>query len=364
MSDAPPLAAYGWDEHAAAAWAEHRGEGREPARVVAEHRGGYVVLAARGELRADLSGKLRRAAAQDPLLRPAVGDWVALDVLGDTGQATLHAALPRKTLLTRRAAGRAAAPQIVAANVDAVFIVHPLDQPPNLRRLERYLTITLASGAEPVLALTKADLCPDPAPVLALTLPLLARVAAGRAIATHVLSSVTGVGLGGLDDHVARPRTSALIGASGVGKSTLINRWLGEERQDTGALRDDGKGRHTTTVRELIVLPRGGLVIDTPGMRELGLWNADESVPEAFAEVAARAGACRFRDCTHAHEPGCAVQAAVAAGEIEPERLASYHKLVQELAALARERDAHARARARKADHKALRALYRERGRR
>ncbi|MDC0674618.1 ribosome small subunit-dependent GTPase A [Nannocystis radixulma] len=361
MTEAPdPLARLGWDEHAASAWAAHRGDGNLPGRVAAEHRGGYIVLAAAGELRGDLAGKLRKAAAKDAMLKPAVGDWVALDVHAAAGTATIHAVLPRKTVLTRRAAGRAAAPQIVAADVDAVFIVHPLDQPPNLRRLERYLAITLASGAAPVLALTKADLVESAEPVLSAIRPLLDKVAGGRAVPVHVLSSVSGQGLDELDAYVARPQTTALIGASGVGKSTLINRWLGEERLSTGSLRDDGKGRHTTTHRELLVLPRGGLVIDTPGMRELGLWNADESVPEAFADIAAVAEGCRFRDCTHAHEPGCAVQAAAASGVIELERLDSYRKLVAELASLTRDRETAARNRARRADHRSLRAYYKD----
>jgi ribosome biogenesis GTPase len=356
MTAAPdPLARIGWDEHAASAWAGHRGDGNLPGRVAAEHRGGYIVFAAAGELRGEVAGKLRKASARDAILRPAVGDWVALDVHGGLGTATIHAVLPRKTVLTRRAAGRAAAPQIVAANVDAVFIVHPLDQAPNLRRLERYLAITLASGAAPVLALTKADLVADPEPVLSAIRPLLDKVAGGRPVPVHVLSSVSGRGLDELDAYVARPQTTALIGASGVGKSTLINRWLGEDRLSTGALREDGKGRHTTTHRELLVLPRGGLVIDTPGMRELGLWNADDGVPEAFADIAAVAEGCRFRDCTHEHEPGCAVQAAAAAGEIEPERLDSFRKLRKELETLARDRELAARSRARRADHRVVR---------
>lgn len=358
MTGAPELAPLGWDEHAAAAWGDRR-DGMVPGRVAAEHRGGQIVLAARGELRADLSGRLRRAAALDALERPAVGDWVALAVHGDSGTATIHEVLPRKTVLVRRAAGKAATPQIVAANVDAVFIVHPLDQPANLRRLERFLTITLASGAAPVLALTKADLVGDPEPVLADIRPLLTKVAGEREVPVHVLSSVTGHGLDGLDAYVARPQTSALIGASGVGKSTLINRWLGAEYMATAEVREDGKGRHTTTHRELLVLPRGGLVIDTPGMRELGLWNADEGVPEAFSDIAAVAEQCRFRDCTHAHEPGCAVRAAVEAGTVEPERLESFLKLRRELEELAQNRELQARARARKAD-RALKSFYKE----
>lgn len=366
MTEETPLTRYGWDAHAAEAWASYKGDGTAPGRVAAEHRGGYVVLTARGEARADLSGRLRRAAAQDEHQRPAVGDWVALDLHGELGTATIHAALPRKTVLSRRAPGRAAVEQIVAANVDTAFVVHPLDQAPNLRRLERYLSIILASGAAPAVALTKADLVADPEPVLAALRPLLERVAGGRAVPVHVLSSVTGAGLEGLDDYVARPQTSALIGASGVGKSTLINRWLGESRLATAEVREDGKGRHTTTHRELLVLPRGGLVIDTPGMRELGLWRSDEGVDEAFAEVTALAASCRFRDCTHEREPGCAVQEAVAAGALDPERLASFTKLRRELASLERDRDVLARARARKADRRATRSynqVQRGRGR-
>ncbi|HEY0138720.1 MAG TPA: ribosome small subunit-dependent GTPase A [Nannocystis sp.] len=351
----------------AEAWTEHREAGLRLARVAAQHRGGYVVLSSAAhvgidiieeaptgiaELRADLSGRLRRAVAIDPADGPAVGDWVAVEVHG--ASATMHVVLPRLSKLSRRAAGRGASEQLVAANVDTVFLVCPLDQPINLRRVERLLAISLESGAAAVVVLTKADLCPDPAAAAATLGPHTD--ATGTPIPVHVISSVTGVGVEALDVYTHTPRTSALIGASGVGKSTLINRWLGHERQAVNAVREDGKGRHTTTHRELLVLPQGGLVIDTPGMRELGLWRSEEGLLGVFTDVVALAEQCRFRDCKHAEEPGCAIQAAVAAGTLPPERAASYLKLAREQIHLDRERDVLARVRARQADKKVHRA--------
>ncbi|MBL9106271.1 MAG: ribosome small subunit-dependent GTPase A [Myxococcales bacterium] len=424
----------GWTADTAAAFAEHAAAGLRPARVAAQHRGGYVLLTAAEpaaapaddpatetvepvepaepatepvepvepaiepaepaaetaepavepatetaeptvepavepapaglvERRADLSGKLRRAAASDSTAAPAVGDWVAIRS-GAAGCGTIHAVLPRTTRLSRRAAGRTTSEQLVAANVDTVLVVVPLDRPIAARRLERLLTIARGSGADAAVVLTKADLCPDPAAAAAELAPMCAR--AGAEIAVHTISSVTGEGLAGLDRYTATPRTLALIGASGVGKSTLINRWLGHERQAVAGLTSEGKGRHTTTHRELLVLPQGGLVIDTPGMRELGLWRADEGLHEVFADVAELAETCRFRDCGHAEEPGCAVQAAVAAGALPPERAASFIKLQREQAHVERAQDDLARARARQADKRASRALrrvYRERDR-
>jgi len=308
------------------------------------------------ELRADLSGRLRRAVAIDAAAGPAVGDWVAAEIHGEERpSATTHIVLPRSSKLSRRAAGRDAVEQLVAANVDTVFLVCALDQPHNIRRIERLLTIALESGAAAAIVLTKADLCPDPGLARADLTPLCERAG----VPLHVISSVDGRGLEELDIYTSVPRTSALIGASGVGKSTLINRWLGEDRQPVNAVRDDGKGRHTTTHRELLVLPQGGLVIDTPGMRELGLWRSEEGLLGAFADVAALAETCRFRDCSHALEPGCGLQGAVAAGTVEPERAASFIKLQQEQVGLDRARDGQARVRARQADRRSPRAMNR-----
>jgi ribosome biogenesis GTPase len=349
------------------AFAEHRASGLRLARVAAQHRGGYVLLSSAAmidpanaptivELRADLSGRLRRAVAIDPAAGPAVGDWVAAEFHGEERpSATTHVVLPRSSKLSRKAVGRDAVEQLVAANVDTVFLVCALDQPHNLRRIERLLTIALESRAAAAIVLTKADLCPDPALARADLMPLCERAG----VPLHVISSVDGRGLDELDIYTSVPRTSALIGASGVGKSTLINRWLGSDRQAVNAVRDDGKGRHTTTHRELLVLPRGGLVIDTPGMRELGLWRSEEGLLGAFADVAALTETCKFRDCSHAQEPGCAIQGAVAAGTLEPARAASFIKLQQEQAELDRARDGQARVRARQADRRSPRALSR-----
>lgn len=365
------LGRLGWTAEWTAAWQAHATEGLRPARVAAQHRGGYVLLTADDndpprllEPRADLSGKLRRAAAVDPAAGPAVGDWVAIRGGVPAGCATIHDVLPRRSQLSRKAAGRVTVEQVVAANVDTVMVVIPLDRPIAERRLERLLTIARGSGADAVIVLTKADLCPDPAAVTATLAPLCAR--AGAEIPVHTISSITGDGLAALDRYIDAPRTSALFGASGVGKSTLLNRWLGHERQAVAALTSEGKGRHTTTHRELLVLPQGGLVIDTPGMRELGLWSSDDGLSDIFADISALTEQCRFRDCSHHEEPGCAVQAAITSGAVDPERAASFLKLLREQAHVAREKDDLARARARQADKRAGRALgrlYRDRER-
>lgn len=361
----------GWSPAFAADWPTYAEEGLRPARVVAQHRGGYVLLTSDDkeapelvELRADLSGKLRRASAADPAAGPAVGDWVGIRGGVPAGCATIHAVLPRTSQLSRKAAGRVTIEQVVAANVDTVMVVVPLDRPIAERRLERLLAIARSSGASAVIVLTKADLCEDPVAAVAAVDPLLART--GAEIPVHVISNVTGEGIAALDPLIDGPRTSALFGASGVGKSTLLNRWLGRDRMATAELTSEGKGRHTTTHRELLVLPAGGLVIDTPGMRELGLWRADEGLSDVFADIAALAETCRFRDCSHHEEPGCAVHEAVASGALEAERAASFLKLLREQAHIEREKDELARTRAKHADRRASKALgrlYRDRDR-
>ncbi len=320
----PSLAALGWDEFFQQHFAALAIPGAVPARVAAEFRDSYQVVGAQGELVARLAGRMRY---QTEALRPAVGDWVALAPPG-----TILAVLPRKSSFTRKEAGRRTAAQVVAANVDTVFVVSGLDggRSLSLRRLERYLTLAWNSGAAPVLVLNKADLCSE---VSAYTQEVEA-IAPG--VPVHAVSAKEGLGLEGLRGYLQPGQTVAFLGSSGVGKSALINALLGEARQATGAVRaDDHEGRHTTTRRELILLPGGGMVIDTPGMRELQLWAGEDDLAGAFTDVAALSANCRFRDCTHQGEPGCAVREAAQTGALDAARLESFHKLQGELTFLA-----------------------------
>jgi ribosome biogenesis GTPase len=246
----------------------------------------------------------------------------------------IEAVLPRRTAFVRKAAGEAAVQQVVAANFELAFVVAALPDDVNARRLERYVTAVWESGAIPVVVLTKTDLADD---VAGATLEVEA-VAPG--VEVHAISSITGEGVEAVRALLAPNRTAVLVGSSGVGKSTLVNRLLGEERQAVADVRADGRGRHTTTHRELLPVPGGGLLLDTPGMRELGLWAEEESLESAFDDVAELASECRFSDCTHVHEPGCAVRAAVEEGRLDAARLASFHKLARELAYLERRTDA------------------------
>ncbi len=325
----------GWDEGFAASFEPHDKEGLVPGRVSAQHRGGYDVLAEAGERRARLAGRLRHEAASAADL-PAVGDWVALR------EETIQAVLSRRSAFSRKAAWASTEEQVLAANIDTVFVVSGLDADLNARRLERYLTLAWESGATPVLVLTKSDLCPDVAEALLAVEP----VALG--VPVHPVSNVTGAGLEELDPYLAPARTIALLGSSGVGKSSLANRLAGAELQATREIAEDGRGRHTTTGRQLIRLPGGALLVDTPGLRELQLWDAGEGIQEAFADVDELAADCRFSDCTHTREPGCAVQAAVDEGRLARERLQSYGQLQRELERLAMKQDARLRSEARK----------------
>jgi ribosome biogenesis GTPase / thiamine phosphate phosphatase len=254
----------------------------------------------------------------------------------------IHAVLPRRTKFSRKAAGAETEEQVVAANIDVVFVVSALAGDLNARRLERYLALGWESGAEPAVVLTKADLCDDVAAALA----EVEAIAIG--VAVHAVSNVTGNGLDELSTYFAPGRTIAVLGSSGVGKSTLINRLAGRDLQAVAEVRADGRGRHTTTRRELVPLPGGGLVLDTPGMRELALWDASGGVEGVFEDVGVLAARCRFPDCAHETEPGCAVRAALEDGSLDAERLAGYRKLEGELRHLELKIDKRARSEERK----------------
>jgi ribosome biogenesis GTPase len=285
-------------------------------------------------LRAQVSGRLLHL-AEEP---PAVGDWVCVDAREDEGAATITRVLPRRTALVRKEAWRRTRPQVLAANLDWVFVLTSLNRDFNLRRLERFLTLIWEGGAKPAVILTKLDLCAEPD---------VARTAAeGVAIGVpvHLISAVSGEGIEELDGYLRPGATIALVGASGVGKSTLVNRLFGAEVMVVKEIRDDAyRGRHTTTNRQLIELPRGGMLIDTPGLREIALWCGEDGLESAFDDVETLARDCRFTDCEHKTEPGCAVREAV-----DPGRLESYHKLRRELEHLERKHDRQARANAKR----------------
>ena len=346
------LSQYGWDAHIAAQFEDVADESLQPGRVLSEHRGGYVVATDSGDVEAAVSGRYRHeaAAAED---FPAVGDWVGLEIGDGDKSSVIRALLPRMTRFVRPARGDATGAQIVAANVDVVLLVAGLDQDFNLRRLERYVALAWSSGAEPVIVLNKADLCEDVAERVA----AVSMIAPG--VPVRVLSARDGTGLDSLTPLLEPGKTIALIGSSGVGKSTIVNALLGWDRQSTGAVReDDQRGRHTTTMRELVVTPSGALLIDSPGMRSVGMYEIEEGLADAFSDVDAFASQCRFSDCTHESEPGCAVKAAISAGSLSASRLASQQKLSRESAALARRVDAVARANSKrrsKAIHKSVR---------
>jgi ribosome biogenesis GTPase len=343
----PALNELGWDAGWAATLEQLEHDNLIPARVAAEHRGAYVVWTADGELRARAAGRLfYEHEVGAPV--PAVGDWVGVR------ETTITSILPRRGAFVRKRAGLGSDEQVLAANVDAAFLLAGLDDDFSLRRLERYVTTAWESGAEPVIVLTKADLCDDVADALL----QVESVAIG--VPVYPISNVTGAGIEELETRLRPGRTAVLLGSSGVGKSTLLNRLAGTELMPTKEVAADGTGRHTTTHRELVRLPGGALVIDTPGLRELQFWEGDLSA--AFEDIELLAADCRFRDCAHAREPGCAVLAAVDNGTLALDRLRSWRKLQRELEAIAARTDHRLRV-ARKKRWKQIAAHSRQRPR-
>jgi ribosome biogenesis GTPase / thiamine phosphate phosphatase len=358
------LTLMGWDEAFSSAFANSC-SGMTAGRVILQYNHIYTIATEAGEINAQVSGRLRHEIVSDGDL-PVVGDWVALRLSSGNGTALIQSVLPRRSKFSRKASGRELREQVVAANIDIVFLLVGLDNDFSPRRVERYLAAAWESGAAPVVVLNKVDLCAD----------VVTRVAAIRKVApgvpVHAISALRGGGLESLAAYCAPGRTVALLGSSGVGKSTLINALLGTARMPTAAVREhDSRGRHTTTRRELVLMPDsgaggmgpGGMLIDTPGMRELQLWEADEGVQATFDEIETLARECHFRDCRHQNEPGCAVRMAVEAGELAPDRLTGLHKLQKELAWLDRQRDQPAaleEKRRWKAIHKSAKRYFRE----
>jgi ribosome biogenesis GTPase len=326
------IQSYGWSERLQRDFAAHADAGLTPARVLVQHRSGYRLATPQGEADGVIAGGLLRAGEL-----PATGDWVAVEAAAPP-VLRIRAVLPRSTAFVRKAAFRDE-PQVVAANVDVALLVASLNADFNLRRIERYLATAYESGAWPAIVLTKCDLsdnvasCVAEAEAIAFGVPVLA------------VSAVTGEGLPALGELLKPGRTAVLLGSSGAGKSTLVNALAGRELMATAAIReDDAHGRHTTTHRELIRLPSGALILDTPGMRELGLWDADAGVALVFEDVEALFDDCRFSDCSHHGEPGCAVRAALDDGRLDPGRWRSYEKLQAELAYERRKTDPEAAA--------------------
>ena len=332
------LREFGWSDQFAAAYQPWESKiDIQPGRVAIEFNQIFRIYVEGGEIDAITAGRLKHR-ARGRVELPAVGDWVAIRKRPEEDRGVIMAVLPRRSAFTRRAAGDVTGEQVVAANVDVVFVVMGLDRDYNVRRLERYLVMARESGASPVVLLTKPDLCPD------LSGHLREVTSLAGDIVVHVVNPKAGEGLERLRVDLGAGTTAALLGSSGVGKSTIINRLVGSDVQRTGEVRrSDSRGRHTTSHRELVVLPDGGLIIDTPGMRELQLWDAGDAVRDTFDEIDALAPACHFGDCRHRDEPRCAVKAAVAEGKVSADRLESYLKVQDELAELARQQEELAR---------------------
>jgi ribosome biogenesis GTPase len=319
------LEALGWTPSLESQFSEFRTRGFVPARVIVEHRERYIISSDFGDKSAEVTGKLRFGATSR-LDFPTVGDWVAVSGSATDELFVIHAFLPRRTLFVRKVAGQNTEPQPLAANIDSVFLVTDggLDFSP--RRMERYLTLAYESGATPVILLNKADISAD------MDERIVEMESSAPGVPVLAISAATGEHFDQLAPYIESGKTITLIGSSGVGKSTIVNRLLGEERIKTNEVREsDGRGRHTTTSRQLIALPTGGLLIDTPGMREIQLWADEDSLAGTFEDIDQLVSNCRFSDCTHASEPGCAVRAALENGTLAEDRYASFLKLKREL---------------------------------
>jgi ribosome biogenesis GTPase len=331
----------GWGDFFAQHFAQCEGDDLSPARVAREHRESYIILTESGELGAEVSGKLRHEARSRADF-PAVGDWAEVSVRQDEKRATIHAVLPRKSSFSRKAvlaggkknSGGKTDEQVLAANIDTVFLVSGLDQDFNVRRIERYLTVAWDSGAAPVIILNKLDLCDD------LVSYLQEVEAVAFDIPIHPICARDNEGVEELLQYLSPGKTVVFLGSSGVGKTTLINTLCGEERGKVQDVReDDSRGRHTTATRELMLLPSGAMVIDTPGMRGLQVWGDEDSLEQSFRDIAELAEQCRFGDCRHEAEPGCAVRQALADGTLDHKRFQNYLRLQKELAHLALRRE-------------------------
>lgn len=318
----------GWSDYFSQAFKEYEAQGFEVGRVCIEHRDCYSLLTKQGEVTAEVTGRMLHTMSSTADL-PKVGDWVVIEFFDDEHKGVIHDFLPRRTKLSRKVAGKQFDEQVLATNIDVIFIVQGLDDNFNPRRLERNLVPVRESGAEPVIVLNKSDLCPDVQPKL----EQITEVSGDAAVLA--VSGKLGANIDELRQLIHAGKTYAFIGSSGVGKSTLINQILGEEVLKTQDVRiSDSKGRHTTTHRELLLVPGGGCVIDTPGMREMQLWHADEGLSETFTDIEELAGDCHFSDCSHTKEIKCAVLAAVESGELDRSRYESYMKMQRELAFL------------------------------
>jgi ribosome biogenesis GTPase / thiamine phosphate phosphatase len=325
------LTIMGWNEQWQAIWDANRpvNPAAQPARVTAQFSHTYKIAAESGERLANVTGKFEH----NTLSRsgfPAVGDWVSAELLDDH-HAVIHSVLPRRSAMTRKVAGQTMEEQVIASNVDELFIVNALNQDFNLRKIERYLIMAWESGARPVVVLTKADLSEET------DQRVIEVEAIAPGVPVHAVSALENRGIETLLPYLLPGKTIAVTGSSGAGKSTLLN-WLSnkESQRVQGIREDDARGRHTTTHRELFVLPGGALLMDTPGMRELQLWDAEDGWKEAFSDIEEMAAACRFRDCRHDKEAGCAIRSAIQEGTLDPKRLVNYLKTERELARIAR----------------------------